>query len=167
MLRHGWPSCELTAPVRPIVSRQQAGKVLRRKAQSAALNHILNCIHGPDDAQLRALDILPQATRVEAAEAKPLADQCKGAHVHQVVALPAAEISSTIDVAAASTALEARQSLSPAAEAGRGVRERHELVDCYSLTVAIGDAVHEAQAVGLGDHVDRARSLPAARPRER
>jgi hypothetical protein len=57
--------------------------------------------------------------------------------------------------------------LSPATKACRGICKRHELVDRDPLAVPIGDIIPQPNAVVLGNDVDRARPLPAARPRKR
>jgi hypothetical protein len=90
---------------------------------------------------------------------------CRG--VHQALALPAAEILPAINLSAPATALQARQPLSPAAKARRGICEWYELVDHDPLAVAIGDIIPKPNAVVPDNDLDRARPLTPARPRKR
>src|SRR6516225_2132632 len=70
------------------------------------------------------------------------------------------EIPPTEDSAAAASALQTRQPLPPAAEPGRRVGKRDELIDVRRAAVLIGQAIHEACAVALPDDADRAPSAP-------
>src|SRR5215831_7982898 len=86
--------------------------------------------------------------------------------VLQPAALPAAEIASAIEFAAAPAAFDAREPLASAAELGGGMHERDELLDA-NLLAAIGrKGIPKTQTVGLHEDVDRAGFLPAPRPRQ-
>jgi hypothetical protein len=57
------------------------------------------------------------------------------------MALPTAEISPTVNLAAAAATFQTRQPLSPATEAASAARKSHALLDGNLLGVAIGDVV--------------------------